>query len=310
MVLDGTSLVTAESRELQVKVSSLTTLDELTTDIEYITKLELYLDVSTIWFSEVQVLETSTKIELELVLDGTSLVTTESRELQVKISPEVVSESLATSAEYVNILELYVDATMVFYSNVIIMEAGIQPIEIDIELYQSAQSVIYKQYEIDLPVQNVVYQKSLDSEYVNKLQTQIDLVATEQLNKVKSEISSVIQVHDFNQFRQNSITYGDTLIQTLANRPIEDEQNKTFESLFGERSIVKNVKISGAVSLSGTVVIGTGTDFATDFGVDDSLIVENEKFIVTSVSNSTYMTINVNPAGSYLSVSAYKEVTI
>ena len=190
------------------------------------------------------------------------------------------------------------------------MEAGIQPIEIDIELYQSAQSVIYKQYEIDLPVQNVVYQKSLDSEYVNKLQTQIDLVATEQLNKVKSEISSVIQVHDFNQFRQNSITYGDTLIQTLANRPIEDEQNKTFESLFGERSIVKNVKISGAVSLSGTVVIGTGTDFATDFGVDDSLIVENEKFIVTSVSNSTYMTINVNPAGSYLSVSAYKEVTI
>ena len=277
---------------------------------EYITKLELYLDVSTTWFSEVQVLETSTKIELELVLDGTSLVTTESRELQVKISPEVVSESLATSAEYVNILELYVDATMVFYSNVIIMEAGIQPIEIDIELYQSAQSVIYKQYEIDLPVQNVVYQKSLDSEYVNKLQTQIDLVATEQLNKVKSEISSVIQVHDFNQFRQNSITYGDTLIQTLANRPIEDEQNKTFESLFGERSIVKNVKISGAVSLSGTVVIGTGTDFATDFGVDDSLIVENEKFIVTSVSNSTYMTINVNPAGSYLSVSAYKEVTI
>lgn len=298
---------TPRETEIDIELNRNLSITHLT---EYVNRLELYLNVSTTWFSEIQVLETSTKIELELVLDGTSLVTTESRELQIRITPEVVSESLATSVEYVNRLELYVDATMAFYSDVVVMEAGIQPIEIDIELYQSVQSLIYKQFEIDLPAQKIVYQKNIDSEYVNKLKSEIDLVATEQLNKVKSEISSVIQLHDFNQFRQNSITYGDTLIETLANRAIEDEQNKTFESLFGERSIVKNVKISGAVSLSGTIVIGTATNFVSDFSVDDSLIVENEKFIVTSVSNSTYMTINVNPAGSYLSVSAYKEVTI
>ena len=104
-------------------------------------------------------------------------------------------------------------------------------------------------------------------------------------------------------------------INTLASNTILEFSNKTFndvyESVLGtSSSIFSNIKITGTVTITGNSVIGTSTDFVSDFGVNDSFIVNGEKFIVKSVANTTHMEINVVPTGSYTNVSAYKEQSV
>ena len=107
-------------------------------------------------------------------------------------------------------------------------------------------------------------------------------------------------------------TYGDLNITEYANTPISTFSSITFDSIFTSDPKVtsaydKNIKITGTVTFSGNTVIGTGTSFANNFSINDSFIVNNEKFIVKSVANSTYLQVNVNPVGSYVGVSAYKQ---
>ena len=84
-----------------------------------------------------------------------------------------------------------------------------------------------------------------------------------------------------------------------------------YESVLGtSSSIFSNIKITGTVTITGNSVVGTSTDFVSDFGTNDSFIVNGEKFIVKSVANTTYMEINVVPTGSYTNVSAYKEQSV
>jgi len=106
--------------------------------------------------------------------------------------------------------------------------------------------------------------------------------------------------------------YGDLLIGDYANTPISTFSLFSFNSFFTSdpnttSSYTKNVKITGTVTFSGNTVIGTGTSFANNFSVDDSFIVNDEKFIVRSVANSTHLQVNVNPVGSYTNVLAYKQ---
>lgn len=106
--------------------------------------------------------------------------------------------------------------------------------------------------------------------------------------------------------------YGDLIIGNYANTPISAFSSFSFDSFFTSdpnttSSYTKNIKITGTVTFSGNTVIGTGTSFANNFSVDDSFIVNDEKFIVRSVANSTHLQVNVNPVGSYTNVLAYKQ---
>jgi hypothetical protein len=419
VILDGTNLQIANNRELQVKIAPAIVPESLSLDAEYVNRLELYLDLTTAWYSEIQVVESATKIELEVILDGTNLQINDFKELQVKIAPAIVPESLSLDAEYivsvknqsnlglqfdtsevVNKLELQTNLVTVEYSEFklnVLSEASSQILSTDAEyvnkfqLETNVETNNFIKYEIDiipesakstqyhretilrfelLPVSEIIqtitervnvleiyvdatttwesqvkvletvveivlddiilypYQSrelilniplfenlssSISAEYINKIPTDINLFSEQNfvgINKVESEIASLAKVQDFNPFRNNTITYGDTTIATLANRPIQDEQNKTFESEFGQKSVTKNVKISGTITISGNSVIGTGTSFTSDYSNNSSLIVGSEKFIITGISNTEFMTINVNPAGTYSGASAYKEVAI
>lgn len=114
------------------------------------------------------------------------------------------------------------------------------------------------------------------------------------------------------EFAAYATQYGDLIIGDYANTLISAFSAFSFDSFFTSdpktsSEYVKNVKITGTVTFSGNTVIGTGTNFSSNFSVNDSFIVNDEKFIVKSVANSTYLEVNVNPVGSYTNVSAYKQ---
>ena len=114
------------------------------------------------------------------------------------------------------------------------------------------------------------------------------------------------------EFAAYGTFYGDLLIADYANTPISTFSAFSFDSFFTSDpnvtgSYAKTIKITGTVTFSGNTVIGTGTSFANNFSVDDSFIVNDEKFIVRSVANSTHLQVNVNPVGSYTNVLAYKQ---
>jgi hypothetical protein len=101
-------------------------------------------------------------------------------------------------------------------------------------------------------------------------------------------------------------TLGDVQILVFANDPISLLQNDTFEDEF-LATVTKFNKITGTVSVSGNVVIGTGTTFDTELIANVPFIVLPEKFIISSIANSTHMTLNVPAENVYNNVSAYKE---
>lgn len=138
-------------------------------------------------------------------------------------------------------------------------------------------------------------------------------IRTENEFDLSSDISKqyIVYVPSVN-FPAYGTFYGDLLIGDYANTPISTFSLFSFNSFFTSdpnttSSYTKNVKITGTVTFSGNTVIGTGTSFANNFSVDDSLIVNNEKFIVRSVANSTHLQVNVNPVGTYTNVLAYKQ---
>lgn len=132
------------------------------------------------------------------------------------------------------------------------------------------------------------------------------------------DVSHDLSIHQYRievpaiEFAAYATQYGDLLIGDYANTLISAWQAFAFESFFTSdprthSEYVKNVKITGTVTFSGNTVIGTGTNFANNFSVNDSFIVNDERFLVKSIANSTYLTVNVNPVGSYTNVFAYKQ---
>lgn len=103
-----------------------------------------------------------------------------------------------------------------------------------------------------------------------------------------------------------AVQYQDTY---LWSQTIDSLSSNTFLDNYIESSnIAKNVKVTGNVTITNTDVVGLGTSFLTDFAAFDYLIVNNsEKFIINSISNNNFMTINVVPSASYIGADAYKE---
>jgi len=67
------------------------------------------------------------------------------------------------------------------------------------------------------------------------------------------------------------------------------------------------VPIAGTITTSGTAVNGIGTDFIGEFSEGEYIIIGDEKFVITDISNQTQLTINVTPTGTYNGVAALRE---
>lgn len=115
---------------------------------------------------------------------------------------------------------------------------------------------------------------------------------------------------------------GGTQTIPLGSLPISDFSDQTFDDIgsltfdgTGETIsnafslLSRNVLANGTVTITGTSVVGTDTDFTSQFSINSSLIVGNEKFIVTNIANSTFMEINVAATGSYSGSQAYREIS-
>lgn len=56
------------------------------------------------------------------------------------------------------------------------------------------------------------------------------------------------------------------------------------------------------------VVVGSGTDFQTDYNIYDVFVANNEYFTVEAIANTTHMVVDRQPASGYSGVNAYKVV--
>ncbi len=131
---------------------------------------------------------------------------------------------------------------------------------------------------------------------------------------IDSERQVVIKSkHDTLNLSSNTITqsfglFQDATISQFSFEPILTFANFAFEDPISFGSAIKNVKISGTVTVSGNTIIGTNTLFAEEFTANEFVIVDNsEKFIINNISNNSFMTINLPASGSYTDVFAYKE---
>ena len=59
-------------------------------------------------------------------------------------------------------------------------------------------------------------------------------------------------------------------------------------------------------SASAPVVVGTGTNFETDYDVYDVFVANNEYFTVEAIANTTHMVVDRQPINQYSNVFAYK----
>lgn len=193
-------------------------------------------------------------------------------------------------------------------------------IEKNIEILIETQTAIYSQLERLISLQTLIDVSPIISSTVsiisnvNQLIVYLQsLVNTESLNNFTErqiKIEPSLNMYDgFDLLDPNIVTIGDTPISTYANTLISDFQNLTFNDTYGSglKTITRNVKITGTVTVSGTNVAGSGTTLNTDFANGDSIIIGNEKFIVNSVANTDYLVLNVSAQGSYTGASAYKE---
>ena len=122
---------------------------------------------------------------------------------------------------------------------------------------------------------------------------------------------------------------------TFYDRPLSAETFGTiYPTIYTKSDYRKYVKIAGTVSSANAgfstlplsafsstpidyvdnsflselapLVIGSGTDFVTDFSLGNVFVANNEYFIVESIANTTYMVSDRLPASTFTNVFAYK----
>jgi len=142
-----------------------------------------------------------------------------------------------------------------------------------------------------------------------------------------------------------ALPYGDLPVSTLEDFSISgtlyDRQlstetfGTTYPSLYTASDYTKYVKIAGTVSsatqnyslftiddyseiaigdidevvfsASAPVVVGTGTNFETNYDVYDVFVANNEYFTVEAIANTTHMVVDRQPINQYSNVFAYKQ---
>ena len=248
-------------------------------------------------------------------------------------------ENLQTySSIEIEIAPTLIDVSMAFYTNIVTMQTEIRTTEIDIELFKSVASVPTNKVKIeivspvdrykDLPI-NAYSSQSIALYDDEPIQDRIALARSGFVNG------------------KRSFAYGDAQLREFWNSTIEDlnphivSLTDTFETVYGNDTVRKHVPIEGTVNIdlqnienvplfnlaansintfaaltfndpSGLrpVVIGSNTQFTTEFEIGDYLVVGNEKFIIKDIANSDYMEINVSASQNYTNVPAYREIFV
>lgn len=228
---------------------------------------------------------------------------------EIDVSPDFVVTITTQQNEIAEILDFIVEIFSLGNASADI----VGEIEIDVEveanlIFSSDQEYIISKFDV----------KDLTADVTNR-EFDIEIQTTESNVSVTASSVHVIEIlteeEEYPSFGAYPTYFYQVPINTLGSNTISEfatqSFNDVYESVLGTTSsIFSNTPITGTVSISGNTVIGLGTDFVTDFSVNDSFIVNGEKFIVKSVANTTFMQINVVPTGSYTNVSAYKEQSV
>jgi hypothetical protein len=226
----------------------------------------------------------------------------------VDISPDFVVTITTQQNTVQEILDFIVD----IFSLTNVSTSVVENLEIDITPEANAHSFISNnQYVIspqpdasNVTIQSTSAEREIEFEILTDHETTI--ANNEYLLKIIETGNTSIDY----EVGYPGITYGNLTISLLESNTILEFGNISFDTVFSlESSVIKNIKISGNVTITSLDVVGIGTSFTTDFVPNDFLIINNsEKFIINSISNNTFMTINVPPVGSYIGANAFKEV--
>ena len=248
-------------------------------------------------------------------------------------------ENLQTySSIEIEIAPTLIDVSMAFYTNIVTMQTEIRTTEIDIELFKSVAPVPTNKVKIeivspadrykDLPI-NAYSSQSIALYDDEPIQDRIALARSGFVNG------------------KRSFVYGDAQLREFWNSTIEDlnphivSLTDTFETAYGNDTVRKHVPIEGTVNIglqnienvplfnlaaesintyaaltfndpSGLrpVVIGSNTQFTTEFEIGDYIVVGNEKFIIKDIANTEYLEINVSATQNYTNVPAYREIFV
>jgi hypothetical protein len=265
------------------------------------------------------------------------------------IQPQLNIGALDYSEIEINV-ETFVDVTMAFYSNIITIETDIKSVEIDIELFKSVSATISKKYQIEFKesinlqssTKPLKYEIdiSLGDRYKDKLiqdfSPQSISLYDDEIIQDKVALGRAAFING-----KRSFFYKDAKIKQFADDLISEIPNKTFASAYADDTVRKNIPITGTVDtplamyqnlsinrLAGEAintyatntfadtssqrpfVVGSNTTFEDEFLANDYIIINDEKFIVKSVSNSTFLEINVSASQNYNDVSAYREIFV
>jgi hypothetical protein len=189
-------------------------------------------------------------------------------------------------------------------------------------LFNVSSSIAGAQYTriINLPVannSNLTSNRQIVVHIESPSDVQIIKSKQDKIIFVKSEDLSVTSTQQYKVFVPStkvtlfSITYGDTAISEFSSTPISSLASYSFSSVYLEApktasAFTRYIPLTGTISSSANTITGTGTSFATEFSVGSKLFANNQLFIVNSVANSTYMTINVNPSAPFIGTTGYK----
>ena len=294
-------------REINVEIALPKAVAITIPTIENHLDLELFIDVG------LDDPYTQIRRELEVVSYDINVSSspTHHREINVEIAlPKAVAITIPTIERNID-LELFLDVGIEDpYAESNQIQRSIT-LEIALEKILTLAAPAGVEYEIDVGL-NTFATVNNYAEYTIKIETTTDTLALPSPVSLKKSVinQTNVGITVSNPVGVNDITFGDLKILSLSSDSISQYADKTFEDLFNTRIVTRQVPIGGTVDMTGTSVYGYGTDFTGIFSTGQPFIIGDEKFLVTSVANSTYMEVNVTPTESYTNFPAYREISL
>jgi hypothetical protein len=292
-------------REMNVEIALPKAVAISVPTVENNLDFELYIDVG------LDDPYTEIRRELEIVPDNIVSNLIPHREINVEIAlPKTLAIPIPTS-------EREIDISLFFDVGVEDPFAQISQIQRELVLEITLDKVLTistpagVEYKIEIASNASAFVNNY-AEYLLKVETGIDILPVPSPTSLRKSVinQTNVGVTVSNPFAENDLVFADLSILSLADSPISQYADNTFEDVLTTRVITRQVKVDGTVNMSSTSVLGTGTNFTSDFSTGQYFIIGDEKFIVTSVANSTYMEVNVNPTGSYTDSQAYREISL
>lgn len=228
----------------------------------------------------------------------------------------LISSELSVAPNFISVIDIerYMERIITFLLQAQTSAAVSSTNQYRIEYQTKTEDVVSLNRELQIEYQtsaNLV--GNFDRELVVSIVPEVSnlQIVSDQTTSVIIETYQPSTVTSYEEGRR-SLTFAEVPIAFLASNTIAEYSSNTFNDVIvPATSSIINSKINGTVTLStsNAHVIGTNTAFTSDFFVGEYFIANNsEKFIINSISNNTFMTLNVNPAANYTDADAYKVI--